>query len=190
MPTGIGPVAAGAAAEAVLERNSPANALAVGLCGAASPSLDAGDALIYGSIQHLGDDPIVLDGALAARVASRLPDAFTGIRGLSVDNVVSSAARKRELFETGGIDALDMESFALVRRLRAAGVRVAVLRTVSDGPHHDLPDLSGAIDNDGKLAGTALAVAMLSRPGAAWRMSLGSLRALRAIERCVARLFG
>ena len=95
MPTGIGPVAAGAAAEAVLERNSLANALAVGLCGAASPSLDAGDALIYGSIQHSGDDPIVLDAALAAGVASRLPDAFTGIRGLSVDNVVSSAARKR-----------------------------------------------------------------------------------------------
>lgn len=187
--TGIGFASAAAAAEAALERHSLAAALAVGLCGAAAPALEVGDVLVYGSVRRAGEPPIVLDPQLASEVASRLPDALTGLRGLSVDAVISSAARKRELFQSEGVDAVDMESFAIAKCLRAAGVRVAVVRVASDGPNDDLPDLSRAVGDDGKLDGARLAVAMFGRPRAAGRMSLGSLRALHAIERCVALTF-
>lgn len=185
--SGIGAESARASAESALGCVALADALVVGLCGATAPFIAAGDVLVYGSIERPSGERIGLDPGLVRDVQTRLSGAHAGMRGLSVDAVVSSADRKRELFARG-IDAVDMESFAVAERLRAATVRTAIVRAASDGPDDDLPDFSAAIDANGKLRGGAVAAAMLRRPHAAWRMSAAALRALRAIERSVAAL--
>jgi hypothetical protein len=123
------------------------------------------------------------DLALSADVHGAAGVAQSGIRALAVDRIVTRAREKRALGVQTGAHAADMESYALVERLRRAGVAVAVLRVASDGAAQDLPDLNAALDGSGRLENSALALAMLRDPLAALRMTRGALQALAALER-------
>jgi hypothetical protein len=57
-----------------------------------------------------------------------------------------------------------------------------MLRVVSDGCDHDIPNLNSGLSSDGSLQPLALAVAMLKQPIAATRLIRGSLQALKVLE--------
>ncbi len=111
------------------------------------------------------------------------------VNALTSDRVISSAAEKRRLGKTLGVDVVDMEGFIALEFLNAAGVAVAMLRVVSDDCQHDIPDLTGAIDSDGSLRPLPLAMAMIRQPIAATRLIRGSLTALKVLEKVTNQFF-
>jgi len=185
-PLGIGPAAADAAAQAALTASEPpARVLVAGLCGALSATLDVGDVLFYSTLRDTDGTSVATDAALTARLLDTVPSAQSGIRALSTALIVVDAAEKAQLAQRYDVDAVDMESLALVQRLGQAGSSVAVLRVVSDSVDDDLPDLNAAVSADGALSSGALLAASLKRPFAALRMARNGARALAALERAL-----
>jgi nucleoside phosphorylase len=184
---GIGPAAAQAAVEAVLDASpAPARALVTGLCGALSAALEIGDALFYSTILDPDGASVATDAELTARLLDTVDAAQSGIRALTSRVVVISAADKSELARRYDVDAVDMETLVLARRLTEAGSAVAALRVVSDCVDDDLPDLNAAVGADGALSGVKLFERSLERPGPAVRMARNGSRALAALERAIA----
>jgi len=185
-PLGVGPAAADAAAQAVLAVSEPPErALVAGLCGALSATLEVGDVLSYSTIRNTDGASVATDAALTARLLDTIPSAQSGIRALATSLIIVEAAEKAQLAQRYDVDAVDMESLALVRRLGTAGSSVAVLRVVSDCVDDDLPDLNAAVGADGALSSGALFAASVKRPFAALRMARNGARALAALERAV-----
>lgn len=110
-----------------------------------------------------------------------------GVRGarpgtiLALSRIVDEAEERRRLHEHTGADAVDMETGALARAGRLAGV----LRAVSDTPSRPLGPLVQAVGQDGRLAWTGLARA-LRRPRATGRALADVRRALRRLEEAAA----
>jgi len=96
---------------------------------------------------------------------------------VAVDAVLDDPAARRGLHERTGADAADMESGALARTGRLAGV----LRAVSDTPDHGLNGIEGAVGPDGRLDWAGLARAFVRRP-------LGFARAAGDARRALKRL--
>jgi hypothetical protein len=173
--TGIGPIAAGRAADDAMAAAPVGIALVTGLCGLLSPSFSVGDALVYGEISRGGEAvALTLARDLGAALATKIPHAQTGIRALASDRIVTSAREKTELGERTQADAVDMESLAIV-----------VVRVASDGSSDTLPELDRALDGAGGMDGLALALAMLRQPASGFRLAINGTRALRALRHCV-----
>jgi nucleoside phosphorylase len=184
--TGIGPIAAGRAADDAMAAAPVGIALVTGLCGLLSPSFSVGDALVYGEISRGGEAvALTLARDLGAALATKIPHAQTGIRALASDRIVTSAREKTELGERTQADAVDMESLAIVERLQQHNVPVAVVRVASDGSSDTLPELDRALDGAGGMDGLALALAMLRQPASGFRLAINGTRALRALRHCV-----
>ncbi len=183
--TGIGPHAAGLAAQDALAGPTIDRALVTGLCGLLAAAFAVGDSLVYGELVRDAARPVRLDRELSARVAERLADVQTGIRAVAAEGVVTSAREKALLGDRYGAQAVDMESLPLVEHLQRAGIAVAVVRIASDGVADDLPDLHMALDGSGGLDGFALALAMLRRPIAGARLARNGARALSALQAAV-----
>jgi nucleoside phosphorylase len=183
---GIGAAAAAQAAEAALAKERPRRALVVGLCGFLVPGLRAGDAAIYTSIQ---DELVTLDidSALLEELGALLPSAHK-VRAVQTLEIVALPSDKSALAQRFDSQAVDMESFTLVERLRREGVEAAVVRIGSDASDDELPDLSGAIDSSGRLSQVQLARIVVSRPAAAILLARNGLRALAALQRAVEQL--
>ncbi len=188
--SGIGPRAADATAAAALASGStPRRALVTGLCGALSPAFGVGDSLLYATIADATGERVQTDRLLSAAVQEAVPGVQSGVRGFASESVISSPAEKREAARRFEVDAVDMESFSLVRELAAAGWGVAVLRVVSDALDDSLPDLGAALDADGRFRPVPLALACARRPGAALGMARNAVRALGALRRDLGRVF-
>ncbi|MGH7728672.1 MAG: hypothetical protein ACREM2_07780 [Vulcanimicrobiaceae bacterium] len=186
--TGIGAHAAGIAVDEALARGGARSVLATGLCGLLSPSFVVGDRLIYGEIVPPAGAPLPLDPTVAARAAARLPGAQSGIRAYAGEDIVVEPARKRALGERYTAQAVDLESFAIARRLREVGIPLAVVKVASDGIDDRLPELERARDGSGGIDPSALALAFAAHPRAAARLVVASLRALAALQTSIARL--
>ncbi|MBG1270431.1 phosphorylase family protein, partial [Nostoc sp. WHI] len=111
------------------------------------------------------------------------------VKALTSDRVIWSAAEKRRLGETLAADVVDMEGFTALEFFNSAGVAVAILRVVSDDCHHDIPDLTPAINSDGSLRPLPLAMGLLRQPLAATRLIRGSLKALKMLKQVTNLLF-
>jgi adenosylhomocysteine nucleosidase len=122
--TGIGPAAATAAAEGLLQEERPEAAIAAGFAGALDPGLRVGD--------------LVHD---AARSTFDLPAGVRCHRGriVSVPDPVESPSAKAALQRETDALAVDMESEALGEVCRRARVPLLVLRAISDAAADALP---------------------------------------------------
>jgi nucleoside phosphorylase len=184
--TGIGPRAAGMAAEAALSAGPLRRVLITGLCGLLTPTFGVGDALAYSEVRHPDTRSIMLELLLQELIADRIPDVQSGVHALHSDTIVCSAREKRDLAERFEADAVDMESFELTARLQRAGVAVAIVRVGSDAATYDLPDLERARNGSGGIDGFAMGLAMLRRPLAGARLALNGVRALGVLRRTIA----
>jgi nucleoside phosphorylase len=97
---------------------------------------------------------------------------------LAMDVIVDDPVRRRRLHERTGADAVDMESGALARTGRLAGV----LRAVSDTPDRTLGGIAGAVGPGGRTAWGGLVLAFARAPCDFARAAGDARRALRRLE--------
>jgi adenosylhomocysteine nucleosidase len=95
---------------------------------------------------------------------------------LAADRIVDDPAERRRLHAATGADAVDMESGALARAGRLAGV----VRAVSDTPSQTLGPLGRALGPEGRIRPRAVADALAS-PRATARALRGIRRGLRGL---------
>ena len=129
--------------------------MSAGFCGALSPELRVGDLVAPDE---------VCDEATGERFA---PDpemlaAAPGVRG----TLVSAVRLARTPADRARLDglAVDMESAALARASRAAGVPFLALRAVTDETRHRLPDFDRLMDAAGRLTPGAGLLYFLRHP--------------------------
>ncbi len=182
--TGIGPrQAALKASEIVWESNEAARiCISTGLAGALRTEYKLADLLVARTVSSgvaqesrvIDCDPslVALAGAHGARIAGRLHTA---------DRVISTAAEKQNL--AAAADAVDMESFEVVKESLAYGVRSVVIRAISDTAEEDLPlDMDRVLTGDGRVSRSRVLGQLVRRPWALpGLLRLGS-RSKRAAE--------
>jgi adenosylhomocysteine nucleosidase len=142
-----------------------ADAVAVaGLAGALRSEYAIGDVLVARSVRRArgpGDDvalptaPSLL--SIASQCGARVVDSF-----LTAERIVSRAADKHRL---GADDAVEMESYPVLREAARRGVPGVAIRAVGDVVDEDLPfDFTDAIAGDGTLRKVVLLRQALARP--------------------------
>lgn len=156
----------------------------MGLCGSLTPRYHVGDVVLYESCIYQ-QQLQVCDRSLTTELHSTQ----SLVKSLTSDRVICSATEKRYLGETLGADVVDMEGFAALKFFNHIGAAVAMLRVVSDDCHHDIPDLTAAINADGSLQPLPLALSLLRQPIAATHLIRGSLRGLKVLEELTTSLF-
>lgn len=168
--TGMGPVKAARAAALLLQHLPFDLAISTGFACALIPA-QVGDILAGEQVLAQGDEPVAQNESYEATGAERdrcvevLRRSVSGVRFgrfLSVDRVVWRATDKQAYARTTGAVALDMESGAIARECRRAGVSFLALRAVSDLLDEDLPmDFNLYLGSGGWAKGVA---AMLTAP--------------------------
>jgi Phosphorylase superfamily len=167
--------------------NMQTNVLVMGLCGSLKPDYQVGDVVLYETCIYEGKvDKCDID--LTNSLESNLKKKVSRVKALTSDTIVYSKTEKLLRSESGA-SVVDMEGFAALDFLNSVGVKVGMLRVVSDGCEHDLPNLNSAISPEGKLLPLPLALGMLRQPIAAIRLISGSLRGLKVLENLTADLF-
>jgi adenosylhomocysteine nucleosidase len=143
--SGMGAEAAARAGRAVAAH--PLRALvAAGFCGALRPDLRVGDLIAADEVrEESSGESFAADAVLLA--------AAPGRRG----TLVSAARIARTPAERARLDglAVDLESAALARAARAAGLPFIALRAVTDETRHRLPDFERMTDPAGRLSAAA-----------------------------------
>jgi len=157
-----------------------------GLSGALRPEYPVGRVLtarfvVCESAWNGVDHPLESSPALVS-FASDCGATAVG-RFLTADRVIARAAEKRELGQRG--DAVDMESFAILRAAAQDGVPAVAIRAVSDSVDDDLPlDMESLLTDEGRVSIPRVLGQVALHPGAlAGLVKLGkqSKRAAQAL---------
>ncbi|MBF2067621.1 MAG: phosphorylase [Calothrix sp. C42_A2020_038] len=163
------------------------HALVMGLCGGLTHDYKVGDVVLYESCIYQ-DDFRKCDIDLTNYIDSQLEQKVSRVTALMSDSIIFSKVEKL-LLSKSGASVVDMEGFTLLDFLNSVGVKVAMLRVVSDGCEHDLPNLNSALSPKGTLLALPLLLGMLRQPIAATRLIYGSLRGLKVLENLTANVF-
>jgi adenosylhomocysteine nucleosidase len=159
--SGVGPLKAAAACEALLLGHRPRVVISAGFCGGLQPHLRR-DAVVVADRILMPDGRTQLIDA-AFRETLRLPTGCVG-PWLTVERIVTRSAEKRALGERTGAWACEMESSAVADACAARSVSFLAVRAVSDTVDDDLPDDLEPLMNARTTAGTLGAVV-----GTLWR---------------------
>ena len=174
-------VPAGAAAAAALpEFEEGETVVVLGLCGALW-RLKAGHVVIYGRVADAAHafvpDPLLSDALKAALPGATVVNACTSKR------VVTTIAARVDLAERFNAAVVDMEGTHLAAALALRGVRFAMVRVVSDDASRDLPPISDAIDEQGRVRALRLTVAFARAPLGAFVFARDVMSALNVLTR-------
>jgi hypothetical protein len=151
--------------------------IVTGLCGALD-DLRVGQVVVYDDV----GDASLLHHVCDAAIAADLPGAQR-VAAYTADHVVTQVAERRTLAAHSGARVVDCEGTYLAAALAARGVRVVMVRVVSDDARRDLPDIAHAIDDAGRVRPLRLALAFARKPRAALAF-IGDVRfALRELTR-------
>ncbi len=142
-----------------------------GLAGALHDGLSCGDVIdatrvvdLEGAVLWEGQ-PLGVSGARAGTI-------------LAMDSIVDDPTERLRLHERTGADAADMESGALARTGRLAGV----VRAISDTPDRGLSGIEGAVGPEGRTDWGGLALAFARAPRGVARAAADARRALKRLE--------
>lgn len=132
---------------AALQERKPVEGLvSTGYCGALDPALSVGDIVISGQA------PVTNRRFVAGRIHS-------------ADRVAVTAREKRELRNSTGAVAVEMEAAAVEEKARAWGVPFRCVKVVSDSADEDLPlDFNGLRDPAGRFSLSRIAFQALTHP--------------------------
>jgi len=160
--TGIGRRNADRAVRSALATLHPTRVLSCGSAGALRPDL------VAGTVLFTADPGSSLETALLG--AGAQPGCFH-----CVDRVATTAEEKRDLWQTTGADAVEMESQTICAVCREHKIPCAIVRVILDTVNDDLPlDFNRLRDADQRIDYLKLALALLRSPG-----KIGSLRRLQ-----------
>lgn len=166
--TGMGP---GPAQEAIRTALAcrPDAVLACGLAGALKPCFRVGEVLAPHALRNDCADQQIPCNEKLRRLA--IDCGATPVDCLLSKSSIVRTSQEKQLL--GAVaDAVDMESFAIVKEARLAGVPALALRSVSDGSDCDLPcDFSRMVDGRGRMR--------------LWRMALEPLRAPQTLPELI-----
>lgn len=162
--------------------------LVMGLCGSLTTQRAIGNLVFYDECVDFSGTAWKCDRTLIQQLQQILGSQGSGVKALTSDRVIWSASEKQSLGSTHQAEVVDMEGAAVMAVLAAANIPVAMLRVVSDDVQADLPDLTLAIDSEGKLRSLPLALGMIRQPIAAIRLIQGSLKGLKVLQQTAALL--
>ncbi len=167
-------------------RNGADGIISMGIAGALSPTLKAGDGVIASHV-IAGDAIFQTDAVWLGRLATRLPDAVVGAVA-GVDRPIADTAAKAALNRANGSCAVDMESHIAARAALAHGLPFAALRIISDAAEQVLPPAAlVAMRSDGGINYGAVLRSLLTRPQqipALIQTARDSEKAFAALLRC------
>jgi adenosylhomocysteine nucleosidase len=125
--------------------------ISIGLGGALSPHLKVG-AVVIGERILAGGEMWRCDNLWRVALAAKIPGAHQGPIAGS-DAILESPQTKAALFQSSGALVVDMESQVAARFAAARGLKLAVLRVISDDASHTLPPAAlVAMTPDGGIA--------------------------------------
>jgi len=167
--------------------------ISIGLGGALSPHLKVGEVVI-GERVIAGPDVFACDPKWRVLLAARTGALHQGAIAAG-STVIDSIAAKAALFHaSGGALAVDMESHVAARFAAQRGLPLAVLRVISDGASHALPQAAlVAMTPDGGISITRVLWSLARNPlqlPALIRTGRRSETAFRELLRCRGRLGG
>jgi adenosylhomocysteine nucleosidase len=167
----------------------------VGFAGALRAPLRVGDLTLPCEVIDSSGQRFAVDPNMHGQLNRALCAPFNVHQGAlaGVDHVVDEVARKGTLARGFDVDVVDMESAAIARVARDAGLPFVVLRVVCDGPLQGIPRcIEGAADARGRVIVARLASALALRP---WellgllRLGAATVRASRVLERALCTVF-
>lgn len=190
---GVGPARAEAASRWLLAQGAT-NLVLLGVAGGLHPSLRPGDLIVAEAVVEVDGGTgrvISADRELARRTCAELAAAGVEARpGLvaASSRPVCSPAERAALHQRYGAIAVDMESAAVLRSGREAGVPVRIVRAVCDPADHGLPErIARAVTADGWPRPGYLLGQVLADPallGHLWRAGKEMRAALESLKRC------
>ncbi|MGH9775477.1 MAG: hypothetical protein ACRD50_11080 [Candidatus Acidiferrales bacterium] len=159
--TGAGPAAAQKSIARAIESGADV-CISSGLAGSLRHELRIGEVLAARTVRELKtnriaeSDPILLTAALQA--GAREVSSFC-----TSDEVVLNADGKQRLGRTS--DAVEMESFAILRAAAERSIPAIAMRAISDLASEDMPiDFNRVFDGEGKLDSARLAMHVARAP--------------------------
>ena len=125
--------------------------ISIGLGGGLSPHLHVGEVVIGESV-IAGAESFRCNSLWRVALAAKIRNAHQGPIAAS-DVILENAEAKAALYQSSGALVVDMESAVAARFAAQRGVRLAVLRVISDDAAHTLPPAAGvAMRPDGGIA--------------------------------------
>lgn len=166
--TGIGSNAMSKAASYCISAFHPRICFNVGYCGGATPDIETGDLVIAERVVHdetgerLACSQELIERAQKICSEKDLRMSTGGI--VTVDTVVHGPHDKAYLGTKNESRAVDMESFAFAKVCHDKGVTFAVVRACLDPMDMLLPDLEGAVDEEGRTDIAGAVKKMIQKP--------------------------
>ena len=163
--SGIGPRAAGAAAEKLAWAGA-AGLVSFGYAGALKPALRSGTLILPDEIIDADGTRYSTDGAWLSALAAAISPDVPVVTGplLSVAHMLASAEDKRAAHAATGAVAVDMESAAIAAVAGRMGLPFIAVRAVLDEAAHAVPSaVLAAVDESGTVGLGRLVLALLAR---------------------------
>jgi adenosylhomocysteine nucleosidase len=161
--SGMGGAAARAAAEGLCRQGVTA-LVSFGVAGALDDRLKPGDLVLPDAI-HCGT-ALTVNLAWRDRLQQRLPAGLTVVNGMISNSeiAVTNEAAKRDLAQTTGACAVDMESAAIAQVAAQAEIPFIVVRAIVDPIQFSPPEaLLSAVHPDGSVKPIHLTALLLKR---------------------------
>ena len=153
--TGMGSSRAAQAVHEVAELFPDSRILFAGFAGGLASSLTLGSILSPAKVTNESGLTVELDG--------QMPDLL-----LSVDRIICTPQQKSQLASDTHAVAVDMESHAAATAAMELGIKLTVIRSISDEAHQSLPAWSAhCITEDGKTSTQGVMRVLLTGP---WRL--------------------
>ncbi len=159
---GIGGVAAGRIAKAIINGYNPALVISAGLAGALTPAGKVGQVIYPAAVIAL-EKGVPVDAVWAGEIA-----------GVRRTGTLLSAARvagieeKQRLAKKYSAEAIDMEAAAVAEVAAAHGIAFMAVKAISDEYNFRMPDMDRFIDRRGRFQTVRFALHIALRPSL-WR---------------------
>ncbi len=161
--TGMGKQNAQKAVDLVIEKylknkgREDINILSAGFCGSTSKRLKAGDIVFYSSIKKI-DSPNTSDFRSKATLGLKSykiigSKALNGLAaaaaGGTVPRIITQPRHKKKICSGLGVEAIDLESYWIGRKILSRGLPFYCIRSVSDAIEDRLPGYFGTFSKPG-----------------------------------------
>ena len=176
--TGVGPSNAARSIRTIAEM-LPDLCVTSGLAGGLKNQHRPGEILVARSVRSENKGPAAYESdeslfTAAVECGAKPVDQF-----ISTERVVRTVQEKLRLSTSA--DAVDMESFAIMKEMSGLRVPCVAVRSVSDSAEMDVPcDFDSALDSSGRIRITRVLGQVATDPRQAWPLARLGMRSSRA----------